>query len=73
MATVLVFRTSVRDNYQANLVKPVLDKLMSRGENWNFDLEDCDKILRVESLNVKATTIIKILERAGFICAELDD
>jgi hypothetical protein len=73
MTTVLVFKTSVTDSHQANSVKPVLDRLMGKGDNWNFDLEDCDNILRVEAPNVEATTIITELERAGFICAELDD
>ena len=71
--TVLVFKTSVTTSYKANEVKPLLDNLMDTSEKWNFDLEDCDNILRVEAVSVKASTIIKNLEKAGFVCEELED
>jgi len=73
MKTVLVFKTSVTDNRQVGKVKPLLDKLMDRGEKWNFDLEDCDHILRVEAISLQPSVIIQKLENAGFACAELED
>jgi hypothetical protein len=51
----------------------LLDGLVDKHEWWNFDLEDCDRILRVESASAEATTIINRLENAGFICSELQD
>jgi hypothetical protein len=37
----------------------------------NFDLEDCDKILRIEGGQVCAETVIKLLSSQGFECEVL--
>jgi hypothetical protein len=73
MKTVLVFKTSVATEQQAGNLKPVLDKLMHTREKWNFDLEDCDRILRVEAFTLQAGAVIAELNQAGFFCAELED
>lgn len=54
-------------------MKPILDRLMHEGDKWNFDLEDCDHILRVETKSLTATEIISQMEKAGYQCAELED
>lgn len=72
MKRILVFKTSVHEP-QLGLVKPVLDKLMDKNEQWNFDLEDCDHILRVEAFSLQAHAIIEHLDKAGFSCIELQD
>lgn len=51
----------------------MLNKLMGSGERWDFDLEDCDHILRVEALSLQAPDIIQHLSGAGFSCEELED
>ena len=38
---------------------------------WTVDLDDCDKVLRVETAGVTATTIEQTMRRAGFTCEEL--
>ncbi|KAA5540378.1 hypothetical protein [Adhaeribacter rhizoryzae] len=73
MKTVLVFKTSVTTSSKVNRLKPLLDKLMATGEKWNFDLEDCDNILRVEAISLQADAVIQNLQKAGFSCAELED
>ncbi|QCR21616.1 hypothetical protein [Pontibacter sp. SGAir0037] len=73
MKTVLVFKTSVSTCCCALQVKPLLDELMGSGETWNFDLEDCDRILRVEAVSLQASIIIRSLNEAGFACEELED
>ncbi len=72
MKTVLVFKTSVTFN-TIGLVKPILDKLMHRTEKWSFDLEDCDRILRVESVSVQAAVIQEKIRSLGMLCEELED
>ena len=47
MKTVLVFKTSVTTTGQISRIGPLLDNLINESEKWNFDLEDCDNILRV--------------------------
>lgn len=73
MKNVLVFKTSVSTSFNVNEVKPLLDDLMNYSENWNFDLEDCDRILRVEAYQLKPNDIIQNLNKAGFVCEELAD
>lgn len=34
----------------------------------NFDLEDCDRILRVEAENIPITEIIAIIQKLGLTC-----
>jgi hypothetical protein len=73
MNTVLVFKTSVTTNHKALMVKPVLDNLINNSGRWNFDLEDCDNILRVEANTIHPSVIIEHLEKAGVACVELED
>lgn len=70
---VLVFKTSVTTQQKIAQVSPLLDTLMDKSEKWNFDLEDCDNILRVEAINLKPWQIISSLTAVGFACEELED
>ena len=69
-----VFNTNVRTEEQANLL---LDQLRRKYQTCkiNFDLEDCDNILRVEChighIDVKG--ILVMLENFGFSAAILSD
>jgi hypothetical protein len=69
---VLVFKTSVEDPQSVRSLKPDLDQLAGKGK-WNFDLSDCDRILRIASPNVKAERAIQLLTYFGFNCIELED
>ena len=71
--SIWVFRTSVKMQVDIRRLKPLLDRLMDEGDKWNFDLEDCDHILRVETKSLTATEIISQMEKAGYQCAELED
>ncbi|WP_339606017.1 hypothetical protein [uncultured Roseivirga sp.] len=65
-----VFKTSVVSKKQAQVVGSFLNILLPSQE-WNFDLEDCDKILRIETEEVAPETVITILNSQGFVCDEL--
>jgi hypothetical protein len=69
---VLVFKTSVKNKEEINIISPLLNAHISSA-HWNFDLDDCDKILRVESTNVEAHQLISLLNQNGFECSELED
>lgn len=71
--TVLVFKTSVTTDRKVSKIKPLLDSLMDKSEKWNFDLEDCDHILRVEAVSLQPSVIIEKFKNAGFACIELED
>lgn len=67
---VYVFKTSVKTKKEIRLLKSSLDKLLIQS-NWNFDLEDCDRILRIDSLIENSEAIIKLLNDNDFKCEEL--
>ncbi|MBS1547936.1 MAG: hypothetical protein JST38_04030 [Bacteroidetes bacterium] len=69
---ILVFRTSVNSTAQVNALRPMLDLLVAGGGHWNFDLEDCDRILRVESEDMVRERITALLTGHGHICVELE-
>jgi hypothetical protein len=71
MKSVFVFKTSVATGAEVIKLKPMLDNLIRQGERWNFDLEDCDNILRVESVVCNAGQVITLLKVAGYDCEEL--
>lgn len=73
MKTILVFKTSVQNKANVYQLQPVLDQVLKQDESWNFDLEDCDKILRVESISISPLEIIEKVKTAGFSCLELTD
>ena len=68
---VLVFKTSVLGRSQVKRLGPLLNQLMDREGRWNFDLEDRDKILRVETQRLGASSIAGLLRTQGFLCEEL--
>jgi len=71
MKHVMVFATSVESPLGVSAVASGLHQLTGVGR-WNFDLDDCDRILRVEA-DCGPGEVIALLESAGFQCAELSD
>ncbi|AUP80322.1 hypothetical protein [Flavivirga eckloniae] len=72
MIEVLVYKTNVDSKKSATYLKPFLDDLLT-GSKWNFDLEDCDKVLRVENDGSISKKIIALLKEKGFLCEELEN
>ncbi len=66
-----VFKTSVREHTSAQKIMNVLQKHFP-GSKINFDLGDCDNVLRMEGENLLPCSIIKLLQSHGFICETLD-
>lgn len=66
-----IFKTSVNSKRKARLIQPYLDSLRAIRQ-WNFDLEDRDNILRIDSRDGISVIVIGILNRLGFECVELD-
>jgi len=73
LKTVRVFKTSVTTPLAIRQLRPALNSVLQNGDKWNFDLEDCDHILRVETHGVQPFVIIELLALAGYACAELGD
>ncbi len=68
---ILVFITSVEKPSQIREVRPLLTAVPAI-EQWNFDLDDCDNILRVVANDISPRYIESLLETAGFSCRELE-
>jgi tRNA G26 N,N-dimethylase Trm1 len=65
-----VFKTDVRTKKQANKILTQL--LIQYPEaQINFDLNDCDKILRVDAVKIFVDEIIEQLKQVGFKCEVL--
>ena len=60
-----VFKTNINENGQASQVIQLLS-LHFPSFKINFDLDDCDRILRVEGNSICSTTIREILSSVGF-------
>lgn len=66
-----VFKTNVTAPDQTNkLVRKLLEHF-PKGR-INFDIEDCDRVLRVESELVLPIKVIEVLNEHGYECCILD-
>lgn len=64
---IYVFKTSVDTNLKLEFANALLEDLLPHAL-WNFDLEDCDKILRIDSEDEINEMILK---NEVFDCIEL--
>ena len=69
---IYVFKTSVKTKNQVKKLEPHINTILPN-EKWNFDVEDCDKILRIDSEENIVLKIIDLLRNQKFYCEELDE
>jgi tRNA G26 N,N-dimethylase Trm1 len=65
-----VFKTNVMRQKQA---KTILNKLKKQFNDFkiNFDLSDCDKVLRVQGISISPEKIIDLMKANGYQCEVL--
>ena len=68
---IYVFKTSVKNKIQVEKLKPHINAILSNGK-WNFDLEDCDRILRIDSEENVILRIKDLLTDHHYYCEELE-
>jgi hypothetical protein len=69
---IAVFKTNVRNKTQAKQISALL-KTVFLEARVNFDLGDCDKILRVEGINELNSFVIAAgINKLGFQCEVLN-
>ena len=68
LKTIFVFKTSVKYNKEIKSLSKSLDQF----GKWNFDLEDCDNILRVEADVSLSKSILNFMHQKGYCCEELE-
>jgi hypothetical protein len=69
-----VFKTNIAKKQEAEIIENELLKILP-GAVVNFDLEDFDRVLRVESVhqNFEARDVITLVAKMGFECKVLTD
>ena len=67
---IFVFKTSVKTKMQIRRLKPHIDEILPKAK-WNFDIEDIDKILRIDSEEGMVLRIIDLLHIHNYNCEEL--
>ena len=69
VSEILVFKTNVSCKVEVEKIERILsDENISR---LTVDLEDVDKVLRIECEHIHPLAVIEILREAGFTCEEL--
>ena len=66
---ILLFKTNLHPKDEPGIRS--LLKTFDSIQKVSFDFEDCDKVLRIESLKDLKTDLIKTLQIQGFSCTEL--
>jgi len=66
-----VFKTNVQKKTQSKMLLSVLSEAFPSFK-INFDLSDCDKVLRVEGDNIEALRIMILVKKYGVKCEILD-
>lgn len=66
-----VFKTNVESKSQATVLVTSLCQLFPTCR-VNFDLDDCDRILRLEGDSFCITTTIDLLKEMGYSCEVLE-
>ena len=66
-----VFKTNVLKKTQSKMLLCILSEAFPSFK-INFDLSDCDKVLRVEGDNLEALSIMILVKEKGFMCEILD-
>jgi len=66
-----VFKTNVQEQCQADELVSVLLRHFPDCR-INFDLEDCDKVLRVEGKGLITVKLMTLIQENGFSCKELE-
>lgn len=67
---VFVFKTNVDSISKVKKVAPKLNRLFPNSK-WNFDLEDCDNILRFEGKDDIIEKVVFLMKVIGFECEAL--
>lgn len=65
-----VFKTNVQEESQCQVIIALLLEHFPNSK-INFDLEDCDKILRIHGNSISNQKIIDLLESHGYFCETL--
>jgi hypothetical protein len=72
LSHILVFKTNISEPGDVDKVAYLLDE-HDQITHWNVACDDVDKVLRIESEDLQASDIIRIIHALGYECEELPD
>lgn len=68
----LILKTDIKTKKRVKTVSPVFDRITAI-DRWTIDLEDVDKVLRIEAKDfLKEEDIVKLMDSYGVWCEELE-
>lgn len=67
-----VFKTNVQEEPKAALLVQMLEEHFP-GSHISFDLEDCDKVLRIKHNSIITQRVSHLLHEQGYYCEVLND
>lgn len=67
---VLVFSTSIQNKEDVDYIRDIFDNLAGI-LSWSVDMEDWEKVLRVESIGLQSSFIVEILKSKGVHIKEM--
>lgn len=67
---IYILKTSVKNKKQAKQIAKEFEKL-NQIKQWNFDLSDCDKVLKIETDPNHISKVYEILNASNSVCCEL--
>ena len=65
------FKTNVQKKTESKMLLSILSEAFPSFK-INFDLSDCDKVLRVEGEDIQAVSIMILVKENGYNCEILD-
>ena len=71
MTEILIFKTGVHTEALMQQVAVLLGSVAAI-KQWSFDLEDCDRVLRVVASDLRPDAVEQLLERAGVSCERME-
>lgn len=66
-----IFKTNIDEQQQAEVLLKLLSETFPDFK-INFDLEDCDKVLRIEGSNVVPEKIMDLVKAKQYVCEILN-
>ena len=67
-----IFKTNIQNQEKLKSIKPLLNQhpLFIK---WSIDLEDIDRVLRIEAKqNTRESDVLKLIRRLGVSCEDLE-
>jgi SAM-dependent methyltransferase len=72
MNSIEIFKTNIQNNSEANQVSNALKAIFPKSK-FNFDLDDPEKILRVENPPLNSELIVQVLRDNGYVAKLIPD